>query len=353
MNRRRFLGAAGVAGASTLAGCGLFETRSIRAPPVVENRPDAVYVPTHVEGMGMAGMQTAGRYACGLFFSFPHRFWLINSTRRNMVELESSDSLHLMTSIWDRETSTVLTGADATIRIERDGEVVAEKPPWPMLSQNMGVHFGDNYALEGDGTYRVVAGIGPVGIRTTGALAGAFTDGRTVTFDLDFSQSELQELDFRELTDRAGTPGAVAPMEMEMLPSTQVPPASELPGDLLREATSGDGVFLPVRLTEPPDGVDAEGAYLAVSARTPHNRYPLPMMSLSARLDRDGSTVFDDWLTATLDPDIGYHYGAPVESIESGDELTLVPGAPPQVPRHEGYEMAFLRMDEMQLSVAF
>ncbi|EJN56997.1 hypothetical protein [Halogranum rubrum] len=42
---------AGSTSLAGLAGCaGLFETRSELAPPLVENRPDAVYYPTHYEG---------------------------------------------------------------------------------------------------------------------------------------------------------------------------------------------------------------------------------------------------------------------------------------------------------------
>jgi len=43
MNRRRFLAAAGLAGTSILAGCGSLQEQSTRSPPLVENRPDAVY----------------------------------------------------------------------------------------------------------------------------------------------------------------------------------------------------------------------------------------------------------------------------------------------------------------------
>ncbi|PSP89284.1 hypothetical protein BRC90_05255 [Halobacteriales archaeon QS_4_69_34] len=59
MDRRAFLRAgAGTASVAALAGCtGLFETRSVSTgvPPVVENRPEAVYYPSHVEGMEVYG----------------------------------------------------------------------------------------------------------------------------------------------------------------------------------------------------------------------------------------------------------------------------------------------------------
>jgi hypothetical protein len=60
--------------------------------------------------------------------------------------------------------------------------------------------------------------------------------------------------------------------------------------------------------------------------------------------------VYDDTLTRTLDPDLGFHYGAPV-ALESGDEVTLSVSTPPQVARHEGYERAFLEMPDVTLTV--
>jgi hypothetical protein len=64
-------------------------------------------------------------------------------------------------------------------------------------------------------------------------------------------------------------------------------------------------------------------------------------MDLSARLDRDGTTAFEGELARTLDPDLSYHYGAVVDAVEDGDELTLTTTIPPQTARHEGYETAF------------
>jgi hypothetical protein len=142
---------------------------------------------------------------------------------------------------------------------------------------------------------------------------------------------------FRNLEDTQGQKGAVNPMEMEMMPLAQLPPKDRLPGRVIGEGTSGDGKFIASVLDQPPAGIDQSGSYLAVSARTPYNRYPLPFMSLSGTLTRNGSSVFDGPLQPTLDPDLNYHYGAVVDGLQSGDALELILGAPPQVARHEGY----------------
>jgi hypothetical protein len=141
-------------------------------------------------------------------------------------------------------------------------------------------------------------------------------------------------------------------MEMEMIPDSVAPAKSDLPGEVVGETTSGDATLVATVLDEPPSGVDGAGRYLAVSARSPYNRYILPAMGVSGCLNREAETVSEGALERTLDPDLGYHYGAAVEGVKPGDELALSVGTPPQVARHEGYETAFLDMADASLTVA-
>lgn len=62
---------------------------------------------------------------------------------------------------------------------------------------------------------------------------------------------------------------------------------------------------------------------------------------MTGTLTRDGQTVYDGPLTRTLDPDLNYHYGAVVDGVESGDELSMAVETQPQTARHECYETAF------------
>lgn len=154
---------------------------------------------------------------------------------------------------------------------------------------------------------------------------------------------------FKRLDEKKGQTGALDPMQMKRVPLAQLPKPDELLGRRLGTATSGDGVFVVTTPDTPPAGVD--NTYIVISARTPYNRYPLPFMSLSGTLARGGSPVFDDQLVPTLDPKLGYHYGASVDQLRSGDTLTLTVDAPPQVSRHEGYETAFLDTPPMKLTI--
>lgn len=356
MNRRRVLRAgAGVLGTATLPGCGVLETRSqsVRAPPLVEDRPAAVYKPTHVEEMELIGTGSADGFTAGAMYSYPHRFWTVTGTDASKTSIGNDDAIHLMVSVWDAETGIVLpeTGLDVVLR--RDGDLVSEEVVYPMLSQRMGFHYGDNFGADGDGTYELDVQIGAIpetGVRTTGAFRDRFTDPATISLEFEYSEARRDELDYQTLDD-AGDRDAVDPTSMGSIPNAVAPGAAELPGTTRGTATIGDVDFVVTVLDSPPAGVDGDGQYLAVSARTPYNRMIVPAMTLTATLTRDGRSVSDDSLTRTLDPAIGYHYGAAVDTVTAGDTLELTVEMPSQTARHEGYETAFLETGSGEVSL--
>lgn len=343
MDRRSFLraaGAAGVTGTAATSGCLGFELSQGGVPPVVEDRPDAVYYPSHVEEMKMAGMGKGGDYAVAVMYSFPHRFWNVNGESVERTDIREDDAVHLMAAVWDPDTGQVLPDTGLSVEILRGEELVSQEVIYPMLSQPMGFHYGANFSLPGDDTYTVRADVGAVATRKTGAFRGKFARPATVDVPFEYSESAVNEIAFRTL-ENAGKPGAVEPMSMEMVPPSTAPAADALPGRVLGQAVSNDAVLVATVLDAPPAGVDGDGSYLAVSARTPHNRMLLPAMALDATLTRGGGTVFEGELTATLDPDLSYHYGAVVDGVKAGDRLELAPTVWPQTARHEGYETAF------------
>jgi hypothetical protein len=351
MRRRGYLGALGAVGATALAGCGgLFETESVGEPAVFEDRPDAVYVPTHVEGMTMIDVATAGRLRLALSYSFPHRFWTMDGNRTNRVDVQDDDSVHLMVSAWDAETGISIPSSTANLAITRDGDLVEERRAWPMLSQNMGFHYGDNVSLDGDGTYDVAVTFGPVGSRRTGDFRGPFGDRVSRSVPFEFSQDERDDITFERLEDREGERDALDPMQMEMLPVHQLPPAEDLPGTALGQGSVGDASIVGTLLESPPEGVSGRGPYLAVSPRTPYNRYPIPFMPLSATVTAAGTEAFADSLRSTLDPDLGYHLGAVVEGMGADASVRVTVDNAAQVARHEGYETAFLENGSVELT---
>ncbi|MFC7229471.1 iron transporter [Salinirubellus salinus] len=355
MRRRTYLTGLAGAGAAALAGCsGIVETRAIpSSPPVLSNRPSAVYFPTHVEGMSMSGMGKSGEYQFGLMYSYPHRFWNVNGTSTSMTEIQEDDDVHLMASVWDPETGTVLPDTGLTIEISRGGELVSEEVIYPMLSQPMGFHYGANFGLDGDGTYTVTVSVGGVNTRRVGGFEGRFADPASADIAFEYAQSARDEILFERTMDRAGEAAARPPMEMGMMPLSVLPEADDLPGTTRGETSTGDATLVVQSLDTVPSGVDGEGAqYLYVSARTPYNRMVVPAMGLEGTLTRDGETVFEGELTRTLHPEAKYHYGAAVPSVESGDTLGLSVTVPPQVARHEGYETAFVEMPDTEVTLS-
>ncbi|WP_323192132.1 iron transporter [Halostella sp. PRR32] len=354
MKRRRFLTrTAALVSGGTLAGCLSsfgFETESAwRDPPLVDDRPDAVYYPAIVEGMGTYGMTEVNGYKFALMYSFPHRFWTVTQGNRNKVVVESDDSLHLMASVWDVETETVLP-IDMSLEIRNDDGVVSERAPWPMLSQSMGFHYGDNVALPSEGEYTATLRVSPMQTNRTGAFSGRFSELQTAEIPFEFDTDEAYGLDIDRLEDRRGQRGAVEPA-MDEMPVATAPAKADLPGRILGEATSGDAVFVVSVLEDAARFGGESQSYLAVSPRTPYNRITLPLMSVSATLTRNGETVYEGPLGSALDPELGYHYGTAVDETGPGDTLTITVDAPPQVSRHDGYETAFLDMPPMEIQL--
>ncbi len=366
--RRRLLGAGTVTAIGSLAGCTVGwggdgpsdDTDAVPDIPRVENPPDAVYVPTHRESMRHLPTVEAGEYALSPMLTYPHSFWLVTGTEREAVVPEGGRGVHLMVTPWDAETGQVLpVDAGATMRVFSDGDLVDQRAPWPMISQTMGFHFGDNVPLPEDGTYAVEVDLNPINVRKTGEFEGRFEEPTTARFefeyDAEFREEVIGGVEYLDESDW-GRRGAIAPpMDDEHsddhdehdehdghhMPFSALPEAGRYPGTDLGEHESGDARFV-VRYL--PDSRFADGGYLLASPRTPYNRVPLADVSLSI----EGGVDAD--LVQTLDSELGLHYGAEID-LSGGETFDLVVDGPPQVSRHGGYETAFIEMPSMRVEV--
>ncbi|WP_191965870.1 MULTISPECIES: iron transporter [Haloferax] len=351
MRRRQFLAATGTAAAVGLSGClaELGRLYTSNEPPVVRNRPNEAYVPTHVEGMKMVGTADAGDYRVGLFYSYPHRFWVMDDEdgdyATSKTAVEPGDDVHLMASVWDPETGTTVPDTGLSVELSRDDELVSEEVIYAMLSQRMGFHYGANFGLGGDGTYEVRVNVGATSLNRFGELAGRFESPASATLDFEFTERDRDDIPYTMLDDKKGDPGAVKPMEMEMVPLGRAP--ETLPGDRLGSGMASGLRLVGTAISEPRFGEDT---YLAISAQTPYNRLVVPRMGLSATVSGGGLVRFDDRLEPGLDPELGFHYGATVPSLSADDTVEVLVDTPPQVARHEGYETAFLEFDTTRLT---
>jgi hypothetical protein len=296
----------------------------------------------------------AGGYTLSPMISYAHRFWLMTGTDTEEVT-PNDPGIHLMFTVWDTETRQVLpVDAGAQIRVSKDDELVDQRAPWPMISQTMGFHFGDNIPLTENGTYTVEVTLNPINVEKTGAFEERFEDSVTATFEFEYDDSVRQQLveGVKYLDEeRWGQRGALEPMMQNhsggghehggnggdsSMPFSALPRADAYPGQDLGTPQSGGATFV-LRYIEDSRFIE-DGGYLLVSPRTPHNRVPLPDMALSI------SGTGEQELIQTIDDEVGLHYGAGV-TLSAGDELQLTVETPPQVARHAGYETAFIDME--------
>lgn len=349
-------------------------TNAPPASPRVEDPPETVYLPTHRTSMRHLDPIEAGDYTLGPMLTYPHRFWTITGDDTQEVP-PGSPGVHLMFTVWDSETETVLpVEIGAETRTRKDGSVIDTRSPWPMISQTMGFHFGDNIPLPEDGTYTVEVDLNPIPTRRTGSFAGRFETGETVSFEFEWNREfrrevvdGVQYLD----EDQWGNPGAMEPMggmaqgehngdgdmsgegdetgmngdqgrmDGQMMPYSALPPADSYPGLALGPYDSGDATFVVSYLDE---SRLSEDGYLVISPRTPYNRVPLADMALSVTGAIEGEPV------QTLDGEFGHHYGLS-GTLSAGDSIELTADSPPQAARHRGYETAFLDMPAMTIEV--
>jgi hypothetical protein len=353
MRRRDALRVGGSAALLALAGCtsgdgdGDEQGSEFDDPSPPWSRANAVYHPGHESGMNMLDMARQGRRVVGLTYTYAERFWTVTGTRTQRVAVESEyNAIHLMATVWDAETGRVLpVDSGLRVAVERDGERLTERAMWPMLSQQMGFHFGDNIGFPDEGEYTLEVAIGESAVRRPDGTELQFEQGDPLRFDFGFSRVTRNRISVAKNFDIRGERAAMEPMEMGMIPLSVAPTGEDLPGRGIGTGRSGDAVFV-VTAAE-----DTGGTYVTVSPRTPYNRFVLQLMSLSMRVDRDGTTVFEGPLPAAVGPDRGYHYGAVVDALEPGDELTVTVDTPPQAARHAGYETAFLEMPDVTVTV--
>ncbi len=88
-------------------------------------------------------------------------FVVFNGTKEQMVKPGPKTSFHLMVMLNDAHTGVAIPYASVWATIIRDGKVVYDERQWPMLSEYMGPHYGNNVSLPGAGTYQLKLLISP------------------------------------------------------------------------------------------------------------------------------------------------------------------------------------------------
>jgi len=321
-HRRAVLAALAAAAGGCLSRVGFEPTSAWRDPPVVADRPAAVYIPAIIEGMRPVGMVEVGPLTVMVSYSYPHRFYRITGDERRVVPVTATDSIHLMLSVTATATGVpVVVPSGVTVAVERGGQLVTEEVVYPMLSQQMGVHYGGNLALEGAGRYATGFTLGGTRIDTDGLLGTTAVSG---SVELAFDPAALGEIEIRYPAD-AGARGAVPAGPMGR--AQQLPEPLGTPPGWAPVGTAAMGDLRLVGLTDPADR-------LRVVAMTRYNRYPMPMLTLQAGTEA---------LEPVIDRELGYHYRS-TTAVDPAAAVPLRATLPPQVARHDGYETAFMQL---------
>ncbi|MDG5817548.1 hypothetical protein [Natronococcus sp. A-GB7] len=369
MRRRDFLAAGALSSALSLsAGCLETLGREDAWREFVVDPPDGTYIPPKVDGMLPLGSATVDGLEVSLSATRPHSFWTVAGDERARADVRDHHDVHLMATVTDAETGlTVPTSVSTAIR-NREGRI-DERTLWPMLSQRMGFHYGDNVPLGEDGPRVATLRIEPTSVDAAGVLADRLESPRTVDLEFEYAAAEIESLE-RRLIDEdegRGEAGAVEPMEHDHggheseddhddhddsdaddhEPGADLETATD---EWLGTARSGDLEFGVGVLEDGSDG-DGEDA-VVVNARTRYNQFSVPLAGLSVTPVRDESPGEKIPLAERLDAELGHHYGAPVERDRlEAEELAVIVDSPPQLSRHEGYETAFFDLEPATVSI--
>ncbi|MFZ0089469.1 MAG: iron transporter [Solirubrobacteraceae bacterium] len=88
-------------------------------------------------------------------------FVVFDGTSERMVKPPKNVSFHLMVDLADSRTGVAIPYASVWATITKGGKVVYDERQWPMISEYMGPHYGNNVALPGAGDYRLSLLISP------------------------------------------------------------------------------------------------------------------------------------------------------------------------------------------------
>ncbi|WP_394741402.1 DUF7350 domain-containing protein [Natronococcus roseus] len=396
MRRRDLLAAGALSSALSLAGCLETLEREDAWRELVVDPPDGAYVPPKVDEMLPLGTAAADGLEVSLSATRPHSFWTVADGERARADVRDHHDAHLMATVTDAETGLAVPTSVSTAVHSRD-ERIDERTLWPMLSQRMGFHYGDNVPLGEDGPHDATVRIEPTSAHVSGTLADRLDTARTVDLEFEYAAEAIESLD-RRLIDEdegRGESGAVEPMEHDHDEhgsedghdehgsedghddhdshsdhgsenghgdhDTHEADDRGAEADLeaatdewLGTARSGDLEFGVGVLEGGSDGIGEDT--VVVSARTRYNQFSLPFVGLSVAPVRDGSLGEKTPLGERLDAELGHHYGAPLERelrerLESTTELAVVVDATPQLSRHEGYETAFFDLEPATVGI--
>jgi Fe2+ transport protein len=88
-------------------------------------------------------------------------FVVDDGTTEKLVKPSQHTSFHLMVMLSDDRTNYPIPYASVWATIRRSSKIVFDERQWPMISEYMGPHYGNNVTLPGPGTYQLSLLVSP------------------------------------------------------------------------------------------------------------------------------------------------------------------------------------------------
>ena len=88
-------------------------------------------------------------------------FVIFNGTHERTVKPPKDVSFHMMIMLSDARTKVPIPYAGVWATIRKKGKIVYDERQWPMLSEYMGPHYGNDVSLPGAGSYQLSLLISP------------------------------------------------------------------------------------------------------------------------------------------------------------------------------------------------
>jgi Fe2+ transport protein len=88
-------------------------------------------------------------------------FVIYDGTNEKLVKPSQRTSFHLMVMLSDDRTNYPIPYASVWATIRRGSKIVFDERQWPMISEYMGPHYGNNVTLPGPGTYSLSLLVSP------------------------------------------------------------------------------------------------------------------------------------------------------------------------------------------------
>lgn len=138
--------------------------------------------------MHLLGSQTWQGMKIELASMAPQPFTLFEGTQAKEVKPTAADNIHLMAVLSDAQTHERIPYANCWVTIkDKTDKIVFDERLWPMISRDMGTHYGINAALPGPGDYTAILRVGAPQAARHPAYAKIWLTPHTVTMPLHWT----------------------------------------------------------------------------------------------------------------------------------------------------------------------